>query len=108
MTSFLYLSALVVSLLGLGFLDLRYRVALWDQPKRAAVTVLLGVLFFVIWDAVGIGLGIFFRGDGPYMTGILVAPELPIEELFFLTLLVYQTLLVWRALDRRASKRVAS
>lgn len=107
MTSFLYLAALLVSLTGLGFLDWRYRVALWDQPRRTAATVLLGVVFFVIWDAVGIGLGIFFRGDGPYMTGILVAPELPIEELFFLTLLVYQTLLVWRALDRRACKEVA-
>lgn len=108
MTSFLYLAALVLSLMGLGVLDWRYRVALWDQPRRTAITLALGVAFFVVWDAVGIGLGIFFRGDGPYMTGVLVAPELPIEELFFLTLLVYNTLLVWRALDRRRAKERAS
>ncbi len=107
MTSFVYLAALAVSLLGLGVLDWRYRVALWDQPRRTAITLAIGVAFFVVWDAVGIGLGIFFRGDGPYMTGLLVAPELPVEELFFLTLLVYNTLLVWRALDRRHRKELA-
>lgn len=108
MTQLLYLAALCISLLGLGLLDWRYRVALWDQPRRTALTLLLGVVLFVVWDAIGIGLGIFFRGDGPYMTGLLVAPELPIEELLFLTLLVYQTLLVWRALDRRVRKERAS
>lgn len=107
MTSFVYLATLAVSLLGLGVLDWRYRVALWDQPRRTAITLALGVAFFVVWDAVGIGLGIFFRGDGPYMTGLLVAPELPVEELFFLTLLVYNTLLVWRAIDRRHRKELA-
>lgn len=106
MTSFLYLIALTVSLLGLGLLDWRHKVAWWDQPRRTAVTLAIAVGFFVAWDAFGIGLGIFFRGGGPYMTGILLAPELPLEELFFLALLAYQTLLVWRALDRRARRRV--
>jgi lycopene cyclase domain-containing protein len=101
-----YLGALVVSLLGLGLLDWRHRIALFVEPRRALATLAIGVGFFLLWDVAGIGLGIFFRGDGPYMTGILLAPELPLEELFFLILLVYQTLLLWRYLDRRNSRRV--
>jgi lycopene cyclase domain-containing protein len=54
-----------------------------------------GVLFFLIWDLAGIGLGIFFRGPSPLVTGILVAPEVPLEEIFFLTLLCYLTMNVF-------------
>lgn len=100
MTSWLYLAALTVSLLGLGTLDWRYRLALFAETRRTVLTVASGVLIFLVWDLVGVGLGIFFRGDAPYMTGVLVAPEVPIEEVFFLTLLCYQTLLLWRAFSR--------
>jgi lycopene cyclase domain-containing protein len=102
---FAYLGALALSLLGLGLLDWRYRVALFDETRRTLTTLAIGVGFFLLWDAAGIGLGIFFRGEGPFMTGILLAPELPLEELFFLTLLVYQTLLLWRYLERRHARR---
>ena len=41
------------------------------------------------------------------MTGDPVAPEVPLEEVFFLTLLVYQTLLLWlcRGSDRTLRAR---
>nr|WP_123308039.1 lycopene cyclase domain-containing protein [Cellulomonas sp. PhB143] len=104
-----YLGALVVSLAGLAVLDLRYRLAFWDRPGRSAVCVLVGVLAFLVWDVAGLALGVFARGDSPHMTGILLAPELPLEESVFLTLLCYCTLLVWRAADRwfaaRAGRR---
>jgi len=54
--------------------------------------LVVGVLFFLAWDLCGIGLGIFFRGETLFMTGLLLAPELPVEELFFLTLLCYLTM----------------
>jgi len=102
-----YLMALLVSLAGLGFLDWRYRVALFADARRTLATVGIGVGVFLVWDLAGVGLGIFFRGDSRYLTGIQVAPEVPLEELFFLTLLVYQTLLVWLALSRRLSSTVS-
>lgn len=105
MTSWLYLAALAISLLGLGLLDWRHRVALFDAPRRTLVVVAASVLFFLVWDLFGVGLGIFFIGDGPYMTGLVIAPEVPVEEVAFLTLLSYQTLLLWRAFDRRAERR---
>jgi hypothetical protein len=44
---------------------------------------------------VGIAEGVFFRGSGPWMTGILLGPELPLEELFFVILLCYSTLVAY-------------
>ena len=98
--SFAYLGALLVSLGGLAILDRRFRLAFWADPRRAGLTVGIGVVGFLLWDLAGVGLGIFARGDSPHMTGILLAPELPVEEAFFLTLLCYTALLTWRALER--------
>jgi lycopene cyclase domain-containing protein len=103
--SSLYLLGLLVALAGLGTLDWRYRVALFDQPRRALATLGIGVAFFLVWDLIGVGLGIFFIGDAPYLTGLHVAPEVPVEELLFLTLLCYQTLLLWIAFSRRRGSR---
>lgn len=100
-----YLGALLVSLAGLAVLDWRYRVALFDQPRRTLLTVGIGVAFFLVWDLIGVELGIFFIGDAPYQTGLIVAPEVPVEELLFLTLLNYQTLLLWLAFARLRARR---
>lgn len=101
MTSYYYLIALLFSISGLAVLDWRYRVALFDQPRRTLATIGIGVAFFLLWDLAGVTLGIFFRGDAPYMTGMLVGPEIPLEEVFFLILLCYQTLILWLAFQRR-------
>ncbi|MBO3083315.1 lycopene cyclase domain-containing protein [Cellulomonas fengjieae] len=95
-----YLGALLLSLGGLTLLDRRFRLAFWAEPARAAWTVGIGVVGFLLWDGLGLVLGIFARGDSPHMTGLLLAPELPVEEAFFLALLCYTGLLTWRALDR--------
>ncbi|WP_382308859.1 lycopene cyclase domain-containing protein [Herbiconiux sp. UC225_62] len=92
----LYLVALLVSLGGMVVLDRRFRLFFFDRPRRAAVVLIAGVTFFLVWDVLGIGLGIFFRGETAFMTGILLAPELPLEELFFLTLLCYLTMNIFR------------
>ncbi|WP_083980084.1 lycopene cyclase domain-containing protein [Demequina salsinemoris] len=98
---FIYLATLIVSLAGLVALDRRLGLALFVQPLRTAVTVGASVAFLLCWDAVGVARGIFFVGDGPYQTGVLIAPEIPLEEVLFLTLLAYQTLLLWRWFSRR-------
>jgi lycopene cyclase domain-containing protein len=65
-----------------------------------AVSISVGVIFFLIWDLFGIANGIFFRGETVGLTGLLLAPELPIEEVLFLTLLCYSTLEVFIGLGR--------
>jgi len=88
----LYLLGLLIALTGMVMLDRRFRLFFWRGPARAAIVLVVGVLFFLAWDLCGIGLGIFFRGETSFMTGLLLAPELPVEELFFLTLLCYLTM----------------
>lgn len=91
--SFVYLLALIGAVLGTGALDWRHKLALFGgAPWRTGFIVAVAVGFFLVWDVVGIAEGVFFRGSGPWMTGLLLDPELPLEELFFLILLSYSTL----------------
>ncbi len=105
--SIVYLAALLGAIVGTGLLDWRHRLALFGGgPWRTVIIVFVSVGFFLLWDVVGIREGIFFRGSGPWMTGLLLGPELPLEELFFLILLSYSTLIGYvlarKYLPRRA------
>ncbi len=105
---FLYLLALAVALAGMVLLDRRLRLFFWHDARRAGIVLCCGILFFLAWDLAGISLGIFFRGETEFMTGLQLAPELPVEEVFFLTLLCYLTMNVYGAvaalLLRRATR----
>ncbi len=98
---YLYLASILFSMAGMVILDWRYRLAFWHNPRRATITVLAGFLLFVIWDIFGISLGIFFSGHSTYMSGIYLAPEFPIEEVFFLLFLCYFTLISYRLLEKK-------
>ena len=102
---FLYLAALLVALTGMVMLDRRLRLFFWREPRRAAIVLLAGVAFFLAWDLAGVGLGIFFRGETAFMTGVQVAPEVPLEEVFFLTLLCYLTMNVYSFTEQRLARR---
>jgi lycopene cyclase domain-containing protein len=95
----LYLGALLVSIAGMIVLDLRFKLFFAAAPLRAAIVLVAGVAFFLAWDVAGITLGIFFRGNPGLLTGLLLAPELPLEELFFLVLLCYTTMNAFRWLS---------
>jgi lycopene cyclase domain-containing protein len=105
--SFAYLGVLVVSLAGMVVLDLRFRLFFAVAPVRAAVVLLAGIAFFLTWDLAGIGAGVFFRGNPGLLTGVLIAPELPLEEVFFLALLCYLTMngYSWLSSRRRTETR---
>lgn len=100
LTGLAYLGALALSLTGLAIIDRRWRLAFWHAPRRTALCLVIGVVGFLLWDVAGLLLGIFARGASPHMTGLLIAPELPVEEAVFLTLLCYVALLAWRGLER--------
>jgi lycopene cyclase domain-containing protein len=97
----LYLGALLVSLAGMVALDLRFRLFFAVAPFRAAIVLVAGVAFFLAWDLAGIGAGVFFRGAPGLLTGVQLAPELPLEELFFLALLCYTTMNLYGLVTRR-------
>jgi lycopene cyclase domain-containing protein len=102
---FAYLAGLIFSIIGLGLFDWRFKLGFSTNKKAAALATLLPLIFFLIWDGAGIALGIFFRGETSHLTGILFAPELPIEELFFLFLLNYTTLTIFITVKRIVAKR---
>lgn len=98
----LYLAALLVALTGMVVLDRRFRLFFWRDARRATVVLLTGLVFFLVWDLAGVGGGIFFRGETAFMTGLQVAPEVPVEEVFFLALLCYLTMNVYGWFTRKA------
>jgi lycopene cyclase domain-containing protein len=99
----LYLAALLVALAGMVVLDRRFRLFFWRQAWRAAIVLAVGLVFFLLWDLQGIRLGIFFRGETSFMTGLQWAPQLPFEEPFFLLLLCYLAMNLYGFLARPRS-----
>ena len=102
--NFGYLAVLIFSIAGLAAIDHKQKIALFVHTKATLLSVCIGVVVFLIWDLLGIALGIFFRGDSLQLSGLQLAPELPIEELFFLILLCYNTLLAYGYFARRFAK----
>jgi lycopene cyclase domain-containing protein len=93
---FAYLAGLLVSIAGLALLDRRFTLAFWFNAKRTSFTLGSAVAIFLVWDVLGITLGIFKHGMSPFSLPFTIAPEFPIEEILFLFLLCYSALLIYR------------
>ncbi|MFZ2625876.1 MAG: lycopene cyclase domain-containing protein [Propionibacterium sp.] len=100
-----YLLALLAALSALLVVDARFRLFFWRDPRSAAVVTGAGVAFFLAWDAAGIAAGIFARGDSPVASGIVLAPEMPLEEPVFLVFLVVCTMVVHNGAARLLALR---
>ncbi|MEW1981169.1 lycopene cyclase domain-containing protein [Citricoccus sp. NPDC079358] len=94
MTAFLYLAALLISTACMALLDHRFRLVLWRAPRAGVITVAIGIAFFLAWDLAAIASGHYAAGQSEGMTGIMLAPELPLEEIAFITFLSYLTLVL--------------
>lgn len=90
-----YLASLLVSLGCMLLLDRRFRLFFWRDALSASVVTVVGLVFFLLWDVAGIAGGIFFRGEGAIATGIVLAPEMPLEEPVFLVFLVVCTMILY-------------
>jgi lycopene cyclase domain-containing protein len=101
--NFLYLGLLLFSLVGMWLIDWKFKLAL-AKNIRYICPILVAVVFFLAWDIAGISQGIFFRGDSEHLSGILIGPELPLEEVFFLALLNYTALIFIRVALKRWPK----
>jgi lycopene cyclase domain-containing protein len=101
MSEYGYLIVLFASICGLVQIDRRWKLILWQDPKRALRVLAVMISFFVLWDIAGIATGIFFSGSSKYVTGIMLGPEFPVEEIFFLILLCYQSLILYELFRKR-------
>ncbi len=104
---FIYLLSLLAGIACMLLLDRRFRLYFWRDARAATVVTLVGLAVLLLWDLAGIRLGIFFRGEGQIATGVLLAPELPIEEPVFLTFLVLCTMIIFTGLQRMHERHKA-
>lgn len=90
-----YLLLLLAVLGCMALLDARFRLFFWDRPLAAGLVTAVGLGYFLSWDLFAISAGIFLHRESPLMTGIMLGPELPLEEPVFLLFLVYQTMILF-------------
>lgn len=100
----LYLIALLLSLGCMLLLDWRFRLFFWRDAMSALAVTAVGLAFFLVWDIAGIANGIFLRGDAAIATGIVLVPELPLEEPVFLLFLVVCTMVIYTGSARILSR----
>jgi lycopene cyclase domain-containing protein len=96
MTHLTYLTALLVPISCMAAVDRSRRLVLWADWRRSLVVLGTGMAAFLLWDVLAIDLSFYRRGGSHLMTGIEIAPHLPLEELFFVGFLCYFTLVAHR------------
>ncbi|SNS63064.1 lycopene cyclase domain-containing protein [Micrococcales bacterium KH10] len=87
-----YLGCLLAGIICMLLLDRRFRLFFFHDPAVALLIVTVGTGLLLLWDFAGIAAGVFFRGDATIASGIVLAPELPLEEPIFLIFLVLCTM----------------
>lgn len=94
MTHLVYLGTLLLVLGCMAAMDRRWRLFFWADPRRATVVFVAGYALFLGWDLAALDLRLYERGRSEWMTGLEVAPDLPVEELLFVAFLPYLTMVL--------------
>jgi lycopene cyclase domain-containing protein len=105
MTPLVYALCLLAAIGGMLLIDRHFRLFFWRDAAAAALVTAAGTVFLLLWDAVGIATGIFLHGSAGFTTGIMLAPQLPLEEPVFLVFLVQTTMVLYTGADRLLSAR---
>jgi lycopene cyclase domain-containing protein len=87
-----YLAVQAVSFAGIVVIDHRWKLAFFRARAATVLAVTAAIALFLTWDVLGVRSGVFFRGQTDFMTGLTVAPEIPLEEVVFLAFLSYLAL----------------
>jgi lycopene cyclase domain-containing protein len=104
----IYLLCLLAASACMVLVDRRWRLFFWRDARRATWVLVIGVALLLVADVVGIALGVFSRAPTWAMTGIVLGPELPLEEPLFLAFLAYLTMnlvAIFERLPRRERAR---
>jgi lycopene cyclase domain-containing protein len=104
----IYLLCLLAASACMVLVDRRWRLFFWRDARRAAWVLGIGVALLLVADVAGIALGVFSRAPTWAMTGIVLGPELPLEEPLFLAFLTYLTMnlvAIFERLPRRERTR---
>lgn len=95
MTDYLYILGIVFAFLGMLIVDRRWKVAFFRDPGRSTAVVLLTFVLLVVFDIIGLWLGIYSAGD-KVMGIFLGTPDFPLEEVFLLLFFGYFALIMLR------------
>jgi lycopene cyclase domain-containing protein len=104
----IYLLCLLAASACMVLVDRRWRLFFWRDARRATWALVIGVALLLVADVAGIALGVFSRAPTWAMTGIVLGPELPLEEPLFLAFLTYLTMnlvAIFERLPRRERAR---
>ena len=102
----LYLASLVVPLVCMALVDHRWRLFLFRRPRAALLLTAAGAVVFLVWDLIAISTRMYHRGASPAMTGLDLAPDLPVEELVFIVFLCYLTMVLHQLARRVLAARL--
>ncbi len=91
----LYLLLLLAGIGCMLLLDQRFKLFFWHDPAIALLVTAVGTALFLLWDVAGIAAGVFLRGESAVASGVVLAPELPLEEPVFIVFLVLCTMVVF-------------
>lgn len=92
---FLYLFLLLGVIGCMLLLDHRFKLFFWHDAGVATLITVIGTALFLLWDIAGITAGVFLRGESFAASGVVLAPEMPLEEPVFLVFLVLCTMIVF-------------
>jgi len=95
MQFYTYLSLLLISLIGLFYLDYKKKFVIFTKNGSSLRDIVFASSLFLIIDIIGVINNIFYSNP-KYIIGVYVFPGVPIEEIFFLFLFSYFSLIVWR------------
>lgn len=100
-----YLLSLLVAIACMLLLDRRFRLFFWWDPLVAALITAVGTALLLAWDGAGIAAGVFLRGESAIAAGIVLAPEMPLEEPVFLVFLVLCTMVLFTGARKILGRR---
>ncbi len=103
----LYLLSLLAGIGCMLLIDRRFGLFFWHDPAIALLVTTIGTTLFLLWDVAGIAAGVFLRGDAVIASGIVLAPELPLEEPVFLIFLVLCTMVIFTGTVKILERRMA-
>jgi len=99
---FAYLGVLVFVLVGTAWLEVLLRTRVYRRWRRLLLTLLPVVAVFVAWDIYAIASG-HWTFDPERTTGVILAGDLPLDELLFFIVIPIAALLTLEAV--RSVKR---
>jgi lycopene cyclase domain-containing protein len=96
MERFAYVGVLVFVVIGSGWLEIFLRTNVLRRARRLVLTMIPGVVLFMIWDMYAVSQGHWYFNTDRIM-GIYLPAGVPLEELLFFIVIPFASVLTLEA-----------